>query len=411
MEKSFDRLVNDLSQSSEVLPEIIEYLREQTNDRLSSFASQSLSSLIQLEHWTWDVFTEESHSWTNQPNYMQLFRLLGSLNYQIIFQKKDLDANAKSSLLIPPTTDILQKVFDQIELIEDENDRYFVIISRWFDNLAFFIHEYTQFEISPVFIYLGQHIGRHYLLSSQYKFYLTELAQSQIPQSIFTAKQLFYIKTCSFFFRMFICSNVDKQPFRAEDFLTKYGNDYLEIILVHHHTVQSWNKELFICIAHLIDLTCAFCWWGNDRAVYMEILVSSEQLFYDYIRALIVIIGYRPFHERISSQWCNDQTILIDSTCIFLIGALFQMKNLACFLRSETKLSKIILEIAQISSYDRISICAYGILAEILSDQQLREVKITENISEFFFQTLESAWKHPTQCYKRLPIAQLLTGR
>jgi hypothetical protein len=209
---------------------------------------------------------------------------------------------------------------------------------------------------------------------------------------------------------MYICSKLDKHPFKGDELLNQFGNDYLQIILVHYHTVQSWNKKLISCIAHLIDFICACCWWAHEKAIYMKILVSSEQLFYDYIQGLIQIVGYRTFHEQITSQWSNDETILIDSSCIFLIGALFQMKNLSCFIRSETMLSNIILEIAQKSSYDRISICAYGILAEILSDEQLREVKITDNISEFFFHTLELAWNHPTQCYKRLPIAQLLTG-
>jgi hypothetical protein len=209
---------------------------------------------------------------------------------------------------------------------------------------------------------------------------------------------------------MYTCSKVDKHPFKGDEFLNHYRNDYLEIILVHSHTVNSWSKELLTCITYLINLICACCWWGNDRAIYIKTLILSEQLFYDYIQGLIRILSYKTFHEHIKSQWCNDETILIDSTCIFLIGALFEIKNLSCFIRSETILSNIILEIAQKSCYDRISICAYGILAEILSDEQLKEVKITDNISEFFFHTLELAWNHPTQRYKRLPIAQLLTG-
>ena len=412
MHRQFDRLIVELGKSEEVLPEIAQHLREPRNEQeFSSFVTQSLESLIELERWTWNLFTQPSHPWSNQSDHVEFLHALASWNFQMIFQKSDLDAETKSSLLIPETTDILTKIFNEIEQIEDENDPYFTLLSRWLDNLAYFIHEYTQFETSPIFLYLGQHLGHHYLLTDQYKFYLMQLEQSQIPQSIFSSKQLFYIKTCSFVFRMFICSNIDRQPFQAEDFLRQYGNNYLQIILIHHHTVASWSHELFVCITHLIDLICAFCWWGNDRADYVTILVSSEQFFYDYIRALVAIVGYRPFHEQIRSQWCNDQTILIDSSCIFLIGALFQMKNLACFLRSETRLSKIMLEIAQKSTLDRISICAYGILAEILSDEQLREVKITENISEFFFHTLELAWNHPKQCYKRLPIAQLLTGK
>ncbi|CAF5200636.1 unnamed protein product, partial [Rotaria magnacalcarata] len=144
--------------------------------------------------------------------------------------------------------------------------------------------------------------------------------------------------------------------------------------------------------------------------MYIKNLVASEQIVYDHIQGLIRIVGYKPFHERITSQWCNEETILIDSTFIFFMGALMQIKNLACFIRSETSLSNIILAIAQKSCYDRISVCGYGILAEILSDEQLKQVQITDNISDFFFRILELAWSHPTQRYKRIPIPQLLTG-
>jgi hypothetical protein len=205
-------------------------------------------------------------------------------------------------------------------------------------------------------------------------------------------------------------SKDDKDSFKGDELLDYFGNDYLQIILVHNRTVNSWSKQLLTCITHLTDFICACCWWESDRAIYIKKLVSSETLFYDYIQGLIHILSYKVFHECITSQWCNDETILIDSTCIFLIGALFEIKGLSCFIRSETILSNIILEIVQKSCYDRISICAYGILAEILSDEQLKEVKITDNISEFFFEILELAWNHPTQRYKRLPIAQLLTG-
>jgi hypothetical protein len=404
---SFDFLISELSKSPDILDQLNNHLQEQTNDSLSTFISQSLQSLIILEHWIWEFFTQKSQ----QSNNLEFFHTLATFNFQLIFHTKTIDAETKGLLLIPKNIHLLDKIFEEIEKIDDDNDPYLIIISRWFDNLSYLIHEHTQFETSPIIIHLCRHIGHHYLLTDQYKLYLTQLHQCQLPQSIFTAKQLFYLKTCSFLFRMYVCSKSDKHPFKGEDLLTEYGNDYLQIILVHHHTVQSWSKELLSCITHLIDFICACCWWAHDKAIYIKTLVSSEQLFYDYIQGLIHIVSYRTFHERITSQWSNDETILIDSSCIFLIGALFQMKNLSCFIRSETTLSNIILEIVQKSSHDRISICAYGILAEILSDEQLREVRITDNISEFFFRTLELAWNHPTQCYKRLPIAQLLTGQ
>lgn len=88
-----------------------------------------------------------------------------------------------------------------------------------------------------------------------------------------------------------------------------------------------------------------------------------------------------------------------------------QEKNLSCFIRAETNLSIFLLQIAEVSLYDRISMCAYGILAEILSDKQLKEVQVTDQIFAFFCNILEQAWKHPDQRYKRIGIPQLLRGQ
>jgi len=413
MANNFEFLITELSKSPlsiDILQQITFYLQQQTNELLSLFISQSLQSLIILEHWSWNLFSQDSHQWIHQSDYFELFHALASFNYMLIFHINDIEGDIKFSLLIPENLNLINQIFKQIENIEDDNDSYLRIISLWFDNLSFFIHEYTLYESSPIIIHLFQYIGYNYILTDQYKFYLNQLCQLQIPQTIFTAKQLFYIKTCSFLFRMFIGSTIDKSSFKIDEIFDHYGNDYLQIILVHNHTVNSWSKELLTCITHLIDFICACCWWGTDKAIYIKKLISSEQLFYDYIQGLIRIVSYKKFHESIKSQWCNDETILIDSICIFIIGAIWDIKNLSCFIRSETILSNIILEIAQKSCYDRISVCAYKILAEILSDEQLKEVKITDNISEFFFHILELAWNHPAQRYKRLPIAQLLTG-
>ncbi|CAF3982807.1 unnamed protein product [Rotaria sordida] len=413
MENDFEQLITTLSISPlpiNIFQKIINYLQQQTNESLSLFISQSLESLIILEHWTWKILSQNFYQYIDQLNYLELFHKLGLFNFMLIFNKNNIDADIKSLLLIPDNIQWINQIFDQIDKIENHNDPYFLIISRWFENLSYFIHEHTKFEQLPIFIHICQRIGHDYLLSNQYKFYLNQLCQTKISESIFTAKQLFYIKTCSFLFRMYICSIIDKTPFKGDELLNRYSNDYLQIIHIHSYTVDYWNQQLLTCITHLIDFICACCWWGTEKSIYIKILLSNEQIIYDHIRGLIRIVGCKLFHERITSQWYNDETILIDSIFIFFMGALLQIKNLTCFIRSETILSNIILSIAQKSCYDRISVCAYGILAEILSDEQLKEVQITDNISEFFFRILELAWNHPAQRYKRIPIPQLLTG-
>ncbi|CAF4987808.1 unnamed protein product, partial [Rotaria sp. Silwood1] len=137
--------------------------------------------------------------------------------------------------------------------------------------------------------------------------------------------------------------------------------------------------------------------------------LSPNDLMYDHILALIRIVSYRPFHQCISAQWYNDETLLIDSILVFLFGAL-EIQNMRCFISSQTNLFATLLVIAQTSPYDRICICAYGFLAEILTDEQMKELKITENISGFFFNILEQAWKDPTKRCKTIPIPHLLKG-
>ncbi|UJR22646.1 hypothetical protein I4U23_025686 [Adineta vaga] len=413
MENKFDELISTLlisPLSSDILNQITLALQEQINALSSLFISQSIQSLLILEQWTWELLSKESHSWIEQTSYSNLLDKITLFNHTLIFNTNDIEADIKSSLLVPKTTKVIDEIFHKIEHVQDPNDPYLILISCWFDNLSYFVHEYTQFIGLPSIIHLCQHIGQHYILSDQYKSYLTQLCQSKISQTIFTARQLFYIKTCSFLFRMYVCSKLDKSPFHGDDLLKRYGQDYIQIILIHSHTVQLWSREFLTCITHLNDFLCACCWWGNDDATYIEEFVPSEQIFYEYIQGLICIISEKSIHESILSQWSNDETILIDSTLIFLLGALKQIKDLSCFIRSETMLSNVILVIAQKSCYDRVSLCAYGILAEILSDEQLKELKVTSNISEFFFRILEYAWKHPTQRCKRIPIPQLLLG-
>ena len=63
------------------------------------------------------------------------------------------------------------------------------------------------------------------------------------------------------------------------------------------------------------------------------------------------------------------------------------------------------------SIYYRISLCAYGILSEILTDEHLKELKITHSLRHFFFNILEQAWHNPTKKYKQIPITYLLRGQ
>ncbi|CAF3990233.1 unnamed protein product [Rotaria magnacalcarata] len=293
MEHDFTRVINSLSESplpDDIFSQIKCYLQQQTNDVLPSFISQSFQSLFTLEHWAWKLLSQDFHKFINQSHYLELFHSLGQLNFRLVFKRDQIEANIKSSLLIPENIQWIDQMFDQFDKIEDQNDPFFTIISLWLDNISYLIHEHTQFENLPIIIHLCERIGKDFILSNQYKTYLTQLCQIEISQSIFTTKQLFYIRTCSFMFRMYICSIVDKSPFQGEELLHRYGDDYLQMISIHSYTVNSWSQELLICIAHLIDFICACCWWGTEKAMYIKNLVASEQIVYDHIQGLIRIV-------------------------------------------------------------------------------------------------------------------------
>lgn len=164
------------------------------------------------------------------------------------------------------------------------------------------------------------------------------------------------------------------------------------------------------CIAHLTNLISACCWCGHERAVHVQRLVSTGQLFYDYLQALASILAYEPFQRQINSSWPNNETILIAAALVFILGALSQIENIDFFMRSNTNLPDTLLSITQKSSCDRISICACGILVQVLSGRQLRKMKITESTFDYFFGILEYAWKHPMQRYQQISITHLLTG-
>ena len=396
---------------AEVPQAIGDFLRQQTTESISECVSQSLESLVALERWSWHVLTQDSHLWAHQSSYLVLFDALASFNSLVIFNKSSIDVDTKVSLLLPETIACVDQLCERIANTEDANDAFFLLLGRWLDNLAYFIHEHTQIETLPVLLHLQRFVGRQCILSEQYKSYLTQLYEPSVSPSIFTAKHLFYLRTCSFLFRMFASSKLDKQPFQAEELLDRYGDDYAIIIIVQHRTVHEWSKDLLACMTHIVDFLCSCCWWGDEKPIHMKRIIASEQSFYDLIQALIHIVQHPAFHEQIQPQWSNDETILVDSVLIFFIGALLQVKNMSCFLRAETDLAQVLLTVAQKSSYDRISVCAYGILAEIMSDDQMKQVRVTDGIFAFFFGILEHAWKHPTQRYKRIPISQLLIGK
>jgi len=396
--------------SDDIVLKITNILQELDIKFYSKFISENFDSLSILEHWTWKMLSKDSYQWLEQPKYIKLFKSLALFNKNLIFISNEIDTDKKGSLLIAETTNIIDDIFEQIETITDGNSLYFTIISLWFDNLSYLISEYTQFIKSSIITNINFTIASKFVMTDQYKFYLTQLKRSQISQSIFTTKQLFYIKTCSFSLSSFFFCKKQTFPFTSDDILRYLAQDYLEIVHLHSFNIQSWSKELLSCITHLINFINTCYWWCGDKEKRIKILLSSEEISYDHVQSVIRMLSYKPFHSQIQIHRSNDETVLLDTILGFLI-LISDINGFICFMRVKTNLVDILLPLAETGGNDRINICAYIMLGEIVSDERLQEFKITDNLCAYFFYVLQQAWHHPAQKFQRASVQQLLRGK
>ncbi|CAF0969578.1 unnamed protein product [Rotaria sordida] len=410
MENNFEQFITTLQTSSsynDKLCEIRYILEKQNSELLSSFISQFYQSILILEHWTWQLFSQNFHQWIEKPNYLELFSTLALFNKNLIFNYEDIEANTKCSLLFPETIDCINAIFEKFEKTNDENDPFISIVSLWYDNLYNFLHVYPEFEMSTIIIHINHYMARNYIMTDQYKFYLNQLRQSPLSQSIFTTKQLFYIKTCSFFVSQYLFAKAPDFPYTPEELMHHFGVDYIQIILLHTYTIESWSTQLLSCITRLTALFSACCWWGGEKGSQIKIVFPIELATCEYIDALIRIIDYKLFYQSITIQRSNDPTILLD-IILFRILNIAQNGDFLWYLRSKISLSDTLFTIAKISPCDRMRLCIYVIFGEILYDESLKDLKIFNSASSLFFNILEEAWQHPSKKFHQVPILLIL---
>jgi hypothetical protein len=410
MENNFEQLVVALSRpalSTEVLHQITLILMQQTDQSLSSFVSRLFQSLLILEQWAWQLLSQDSLQWINQPYYQELFYTLASFNKRLIFTYDKIEVDTKASLLIPETVDQLNRIFKHIEQSNDDNNPFITIVNLWFDNCSYFLHNNPQNDTSPVNDHIGQYFVQNYVMNKQFKFYLVQCRSSQIKLPMFTAKMLFYIKTCSFYLYAYLGIKLYNRYYTADEVIRYIGEDYLQIIHAHSHTAASWNKELLACIAHLIALVGGCCWGNTHMGTEMDILFPTEQITCEHVQDLMRIIAHEPFYKQIKPQRSNDETILLDSSLLILLNIVYT-KNINWFFRSNTTIQKILLTVAEISVNDKICLIVYGIMGRVLTEEQLKELKIADTTAGFLFNILEQAWHHPSKQHKHIPISYLL---
>ncbi|CAF4582083.1 unnamed protein product [Rotaria sp. Silwood1] len=410
MENNFEQLITTLQTSSsyhDVLCEIKRVLEKQNSQLLSSFISQFYQSLLILEHWVWQLFSQDTHSWIEEPNCLELLRTLALFNRNLIFNYEDIEAKTKASLLIPETIDHIKVIFEKIEKTNDENDPFISIVSLWYENLAEFLDANREFEIPNIIIYINHYMARNYVMTDRYKFYLNQLHQSPLSQSIFTAKQLFYIKTCSLSLSLYLFVKTQDFPYTPEELIQHFGADITQIILLHTYTIELWSTELLSCITHLMFLFTTCCWWGGEKGSRGKIVFPTESAACEYIDALIRIIDYTPLYQSITIKRTNDETILLETTLFSLLN-IAQNGTFLWFLRSKISLTDTLLTLANLLSCDKTRLCVYGVLSEILCDKSLKELEISDSASTFFFNMLEQAWQHSSKKFRLIPLLFLL---
>jgi hypothetical protein len=410
MEDSFEQLVTVLAispLSTTAVSKIACILEEETCQSIPSFVSNSLQSLLTLEHWAWQVLSQDFRRWIDEQSCYQLFHALYSWNIKLISITDGIQSDIKTTLLIPSNNDWIDGVLSQITT---GHDTFLTVASLWFDALSYFVLEQPEVAYSSSIIHTNNRLSRDFLMTNQYKSYLQKLHQSNISKLVFTKKQMFYLKTCSFSLNVYFSLKSQNFPFTGQDIIKFLGNDYSQMILVQSNTLDSWNTELLSCVAHLTGLISSIFWWGGEKAEHIKIIIPSEDSTHTLILAFIHMLNHQPFHRCVCIPWYTDENLLIGATLILLMAAV-ETQNVGSFISSKTNLPATLLTITQTSSYDRILLYVYGFLATILSNEQLKELKIADNICTFFFDVLEQAWKHPTKKWKKIPIQQLLKGK
>ncbi len=96
---------------------------------------------------------------------------------------------------------------------------------------------------------------------------------------------------------------------------------------------------------------------------------------------------------------------------ITILIIIVRTQNINWFLRLDARKQEIFLTLAEVSFNDKICLQIHGMLGMILPDEQLKQLKIVDNLNVFYFKMLEQAWQHPSKKYKHIQIFNMLRGQ
>lgn len=404
----FEQLITSLNtsaKSNDVFNQITFILKEQTDHSCVLFISQFLKPLLILEQWAWHKLSEQPLGYMDRTYYWDLLYVLGLFNKKIVFSGEQIEDNIKFSLLIPQSLSLIDLIFEQCK---SDDEQFITLVNLWFDNISFLVQECHQSSLSPIIIYINQFFASHLLMSDLYRYYLTQLQQTS---PTFTAKQIFYLKTCSFSLCVFLNTKPKNFPLTTDEILENIGKHYLQIMYIHSYNINVWSKELLTCITHLTGLI-SICYNYNTKTEELnKILFPIEQILFDYIEALIKIVSYEPFYQDLKITRSEDEAILLDVVLLFLLNIL-QTQCINWYFQSMTQLCDVLLlRIKDKSIPFQYLFYMYSILGELLNEEQLKELKFTDDMGNLYFDMLEQAWKNSSKTYKCLSITIILRGK
>ena len=411
MQNNFEKLVRDLctSTSIEVVHKLSSFIKQQNNESLVPLVSKSYQSLLTFEQWSWKLLSDDSLQWINESTYIDLLHALASLNRSLIFDCDAIDNESKKCLLLPESIDQMNGIFRHIEQIDEDDSPYLMIINRVFENQACFLLDHWQYCKLPVIDYIGEYFVRHYIMSKQYKQYLWQLQQPQAAQTKLIAKMLFYIRTCSFNFYVYLSTKYHNFFYTSDEIVRYLGMDYLRIIHTHVPMIAQWSKEFIAYIAHFIALLARCCWWDGMIPSPTNILLPTEQATSEHVQDLMSIIAHVPLYNEIKSQRSNDETVLLESSLIFLLD-IAELQTINWLFRSNASYQRILLNVAETLANEIICLSAYNIMSIVLADEQIKELKMNDRAAIFSFNMLKKAWHDPAKVYKQIPIIYILQG-
>ncbi|CAF1671120.1 unnamed protein product, partial [Adineta ricciae] len=412
MRTSFDQLVSSLNACDlriDTVEQLRTILKQEKTASLPSFINQSYDSLLILEQWAWQLLSEDYRPWTTEYSYLKFFYDLALFNRDMIFNNGDIDIDRKISLLFCVTIDQIDSIFTQIDQINDENDVLIRLLNLSLDNYAYFFYDQPQHQVPAVVDHIDKYIVRKYIMSKEHKFYLAKLHEPKLAKSVFTSKLLFYLVGCTAYTHTYMIRKLLSFPYTAEEMVAFLCDDYLEIIRIHSHAIESWSKEFLACIAQLIGFMSGGFWWKGRQQTQIKKVLPTEQITCSHVEDLIRIIAYKPFYSQTKSARSNDETVLIDSVIMILL-IIVQSQNINWFFRSNLFVRDTIIHVAELALNDEVCLCGYCILGETLADDQLKAIKIADNISDYFFRIIEEAWKSLTKIFRQIPLQLLLEG-